>query len=826
MSKKSEGTIHSLLKETNRNSRRRPHSGEGRGVHLTPADIRRFGRRFGDDLEAILPERRCRVVALSDWPSVEKGPEFESLLLPLNYRGRELGYLLVTPGPSPEQEEVLGELVRQGLETLWLRKALVTDRETGLFSRDYFNGRLLKSLRKHRRRGAVRSLSMDEETATELMLVMAELRSAKATPAALADFAARLREHLPIRCPARYGTRRLALMTEGRPEEVRLNLENALDDQLAADPDSRPIVAWARYPHDLKGEYGIDSSQIRRQARALWGKADAALFHARQSRGAAVGVAFSDLVEHHGQVLQVLPLDRVIINLGRATGAAVGQIFLVKAPADRSGAEAEYKGQVTIFETADTYSLANVTSRKTGRRLVAGDHLTFSRRDFDPTDTLEDPRSGGSNFRDDLPPRDSFIERLEDYVDQPAGVVLARLEGYEKILSVLGRGECDRLLTFLFEKVMTALPATTLKTLWQPDILALAWTGGSQAEIGPIAHRLAGELKEAGPVSFGLAFSPGPAKSALSLVEDARKALNEAVFSGPGQVAVFGPLALNISGDRLFEGGDLTGALREYERGLALAPDHLNLLNSLGVCHGRLGNSAEALETFQRIAELDPGNMMAHYNLGYTHLLAGRLPEAEHSLARAAELDPDNFETLFHLGKAALELGHLDRALPALKRAGEMENTRPAVFRLLGEALMLAHDHQGALAAFKKAVKAAPNDAYALSALGALFVDLANDLEVARSLFQRSVEIDPTNSLYRQRYGRLLFTLGDFDSAEHHLKTGLDYGSQAPEVHYQLGCLAEETGRPEKAATHFKDALKQDPVFKPALDALEKLGRR
>ncbi|MDR3038939.1 MAG: tetratricopeptide repeat protein [Candidatus Adiutrix sp.] len=285
-------------------------------------------------------------------------------------------------------------------------------------------------------------------------------------------------------------------------------------------------------------------------------------------------------------------------------------------------------------------------------------------------------------------------------------------------------------------------------------------------------------------------------------------------------MTVFGPLTLNISGDRLFEGGDLSGALREYERGLALAPDQLNLLNSLGVCQGRLGRPREALATFQTIAALDQDNMMAHYNLGYTHLLAGRLNEAEAALARAAELAPDNFETLFHLGRTALELGHLDRALPALKKAGEVGENRPAIFRLLGEALLLAHDHQAALAAFKKAVKAAPNDAYALSALGALFADLSGDLPVARSLCQRSVELDPTNSLYRQRLGRLLFSLGDFSGAEHHLKMAMEYGSLAPEVHYQLGLVAEETGRREEALSHFEAALARDPAYKPALEKL------
>ena len=798
------------------------------GTRLVPRDLKRFGRRFRDGLEALLPGRRLRLVPLSDWPTAAGGPAGESLVLPLSYRGCDLGYLLVSPGVDPEnsaaEEELLPEMIRQALETMWLRKALLTDRETGLFSRDYFNRRLLTALRKSRRQGAARSLSMDEDGASELILVLAELRDAGDPGRELTGFASLLAAQLPVRCPARCGSRRLAFFTSGRPEEVRLALENALDAQLGADPATRPVAGWARYPHDLGEDGGApeaDMGQVRHGAARLWEKADVALFFARQSRGSAVGVAFGDLVDHHGQVIQVLPHDRVVINLGRVTGAAGGQVFLVSAPVGQSRGEPEYKGEVTVFEVADSYSLAHISGLKSSRRIVAGDRLAFSRRDFGAARPEAGGRPAPPGFLSDLPSRENFLTRLTDFTARPLALVLARLDGYEKTLSVLGREEADRLLTFVFEKVAAGFPETTLKTLWQPDTLALAWPGAEPPDLKPAALALAAELKEAGPVSFGLVASPGCEETAEGLVDDARKALNEAAFSGPGQVAVFGPLALNISGDRLFENGDLAGALSEYERGLALSPGHLNLLNSLGVCHGRLGNSAEALSVFEKIAELDSANMMAHYNLGYTHLLAGRLPEAEAALSRAAELAPDNFETLFQLGKTALELGHLDRALPALKRAGELENSRPAVFRLLGEALMLAHDHQGALAAFKKAVKTAPNDAYALSTLGALFVDLANDLPVARSLFQRSVEIDPTNSLYRQRLGRLLFTLGDYDSAEHHLRMAVEYGSQAPEVHYQLGRLAEESGRSDEALAHFRAALEQDPDYQPAL---EKIG--
>ena len=784
------------------------------GPRLVPADLKRFGRKLCRDLEALVQPHDCRVVPVNEWPEVEEGPQDGNLVCPLKYKGRDLGYLMVFSAAgqplSPELARLLPGAADQALETLWLRKALSTDRETGLFSRSYFLSRLPKIL-EAQPRAAARSLSLDHETEPVLALVLAEFGRAAEPGPALAAWAARLAERLPQRCPARLGIRRLAFLTEGRPAELRSALDEALE--LAAEPGARPAVAWASYPGDL----GAQGPSFRRQGRLLLSRASAALFQARQSRGEPV--AFADLLARHGRIIQVMPLDRVVVNLGHESGAAAGQVFLVNAPG-LAGGEIDYKGEVTLTDIAEGYALGRLTGAKVGRRVAAGDALTFSRLDEGVRDFA------ARDFAAGLAGVDDFLEALGAASAEPLALVLARLDGFERNAAMLGRQEAVRQMALVFEKILSAWPEAALRTSWKADTLALAWpdlgrSALTQADLVRAAHELAAELRASEPVSFGFFFSSGGPRPGRDLVEDARKALDEAAFSGSGRVSVFGPLALNISGDRLFEGGDLSGALKEYERGLTLAPDHLNLLNSLGVCQGRLGRTREALATFQKIAGLDPENMMAHYNLGYTQLLAGRLAEAEAALARAAELAPDNFEALFHLGRVALELGHLDKALPALKKAGEVGENRPGVFRLLGEAQLLAHDHQGALAAFKKALKTAPNDAFALSSLGTLYVDISGDLPVARSLFQRSVELDPTNSLYRQRLGRLLFSLGDFSGAEHHLKMAMEYGSQAPEVHYQLGRLAEETGRPGEAQNHFAAALAQDPAYKPALEKLE-----
>ena len=59
------------------------------------------------------------------------------------------------------------------------------------------------------------------------------------------------------------------------------------------------------------------------------------------------------------------------------------------------------------------------------------------------------------------------------------------------------------------------------------------------------------------------------------------------------------------------EAGDEAEALREYERVLALAPDHPVALFSLGLLRERRGEPAEARALFERVVEVDPEGTLA-----------------------------------------------------------------------------------------------------------------------------------------------------------------------------------------------------------------------
>jgi tetratricopeptide (TPR) repeat protein len=678
-------------------------------------------------------------------------------------------------------------LVESALEKVALRKALVTDAETGLDNGLVFRDRLRRAL--GGADASPRPLGLwDADQAPSLVLALAEAGGDGPPGArALLAVAGALKSVPEAVCLARLGDRRLGLLFRAPVGEAQARLDQARA-MILQNKSSPPLLAgYALHPQDLALDPAGPFFRASEAAEALTSKAATALRFAYGRPQPAPVIGFGQLVASYGRISQVLPQSRVVINLGAPMGALPGQVFSVV------GQDGGGRGEITVFETAESFSLAHAPESRPARP-AAGDRLVFSRVDWSGH-----PASFSDNS--ETLQAENFLQSLIKLAGGGRELVcaLARIDDCERLAAVAGDDEVDaRVALVLKEARDPSRPAPELSAKWGRGTAALAWTGLGVDAAGAIAGDLIRRLRGRASVSLALVGWPSPVLTPETLMSAARKTLVESAMTGSGVAAVFGPQTLNISGDHLLDEGDLDGAMAEYRRGLLLDPGQLNLLNSLGVCHARLGEHAAAISSFEDVIRLDPGNLMAHFNKGCSLILSGRLEEAEECLAAAKKIAPDNFEVLFHLGRTKLELERPDEALADLARASRLEGHRGAVYRLLGRARLLTSDRDGALEALKKAVKYNPDDPDSLSDLGALFLETANDQEVALSLFQKSVELDPTNSLFRQRLGRLLYQMGDFPSAEHHLKAAVDYGCRAEEVRGQLAeLLAKNAAPPE-----------------------------
>ncbi|MFZ5994564.1 MAG: tetratricopeptide repeat protein [Thermodesulfobacteriota bacterium] len=322
-------------------------------------------------------------------------------------------------------------------------------------------------------------------------------------------------------------------------------------------------------------------------------------------------------------------------------------------------------------------------------------------------------------------------------------------------------------------------------------------------------------------VTMGLAGYPLLDYEKEEIAFNAYKALVHTDFFGPDTITAFDAVSLNISGDTLFNAGHIHGAIMEYKKGLSLDPQDVNLLNSLGVCYARLKWYKKAISCFEKTLSLEKDNFMAQYNLGLAYLKTGIPDKAFLALRQATSLNGNHFDILFQMGKLLQEQKRGAEAVGYFQKAAQCPDAKGYIYRYLGEAYLGLNLKKDAMTAFKKAVKSNPADAFSFSWLGMLYAELKNDLEIARTLCQKALELDHQNSLYWKTIGRIYYLKNDYPQAIHHLREAQRRMKKDHEIYYHMGLVYEKMGNVAEARRKWQKALKVNPLFKEARIALQ-----
>jgi len=282
-------------------------------------------------------------------------------------------------------------------------------------------------------------------------------------------------------------------------------------------------------------------------------------------------------------------------------------------------------------------------------------------------------------------------------------------------------------------------------------------------------------------VSIGIASYPALNYEKASIFENAHKALKHAELIGPGSNVSFDAVSLNISGDRLYQEGDINGAIEEFKLALLLDPSNVNVHNSVGVCYGVLSAYENAIEHFEEAVRLDAAEVMALYNAGLINILINNNDKALEWLLKADNTEDDVFEVVFHAGKLFFDKEEKKKGRLFLEKAVQLRPNSGAAYRYLGECYMAVHMIDEAVSAYKKAIKNNPNDAASLSALGYLFDVQGENLDITTIFCQQSIDIEPDNGLFRNRLGRLYFKQNQLEDALHEFEKANAFGYDSME---------------------------------------------
>ena len=255
-------------------------------------------------------------------------------------------------------------------------------------------------------------------------------------------------------------------------------------------------------------------------------------------------------------------------------------------------------------------------------------------------------------------------------------------------------------------------------------------------------------------ILMGVATFPFHDFERSDILGNALKAIDHAAFFGDNHMIYFDAVSLNISGDRLYQLGNYEKALQEYQRGLKGDPKNINLINSLGVCYGVMGEIAQAQKEFEKAIAINPREVMVIYNIGLIHRINEDEDKAILYLKKAHGINQNVFEIELLLGHLLFKQERWDRALPYLEAAANLNPDSSMAFRMKGEIFLDKldkKDPQKAGAEFNRAVKLNPSDAISLSGYAQAMALQEKNLKIALSFANKSVALEPANPLFQNR---------------------------------------------------------------------------
>ena len=180
--------------------------------------------------------------------------------------------------------------------------------------------------------------------------------------------------------------------------------------------------------------------------------------------------------------------------------------------------------------------------------------------------------------------------------------------------------------------------------------------------------------------------------------------------------------------------GNYPAAVRAYERGLAVEPSNVELLNSLGFALFQQGKSQEAVVALEKALAVDPKHWKAHNNLALAAIDIGELEVAEAHYRESLAIKP-----------------------------------QPAIYNDLGFVLEREGLPDEAAEAYRKAVKLDPKSASAHYNLGSSLARSGKFAE-AESTSAAAIEADPKNAAAHRALAQVLESLGRTDEARRQIE--------------------------------------------------------
>jgi tetratricopeptide (TPR) repeat protein len=277
-----------------------------------------------------------------------------------------------------------------------------------------------------------------------------------------------------------------------------------------------------------------------------------------------------------------------------------------------------------------------------------------------------------------------------------------------------------------------------------------------------------------------------------------------------------------------YRSGDCAGAANHFAKAGALIDSQVDALHAYATCLVRLKQVGSAVPVFERAQKLLPDDPRERQLLASIQLMAGQPQAAIDTLKPLLDTKAANAETLELASAAYEDLKDTPNAVAALREAILLDPRNVDLYLDFANISFAHNSFQVGIDVVNTGIRLEPQAAPLYLARGVLYVQLA-DYDRAQADFEKSYELDPSQSLSAAAQGLAALQANDLDGALATVQAKLAHKpNDAGLLYLQADILAQKGATPgtlefNAALESAKKALSLRPGLAPARAVLAKL---
>ena len=235
------------------------------------------------------------------------------------------------------------------------------------------------------------------------------------------------------------------------------------------------------------------------------------------------------------------------------------------------------------------------------------------------------------------------------------------------------------------------------------------------------------------------------------------------------------------------------------------------------------GNYSMAILEFQDAMELDPNASAITVSMAECYWKLGKVDKSEDLLLKAINLEYDDIEARKMLANQYIYRNQQDKAIEQFSILVDLAPDGDATYIIALAKLTLAQNKiNEAIAYFIKAYDIDQNRIDILEEAANLSLR-SRQLDQARDLYKRLINIDKNNAYYLSTYIDLMVMRGDYDNGVIALESLIELEGETPERLSQLGILYYKLGNSLKAKPLFEKLVEMTDIDATVLHFLSSI---